>query len=64
MAGAATEQELALLQRLRRDEMTESLARLDEHAWDLARAVLRELAARQNYPMNSRNKRNSREARP
>lgn len=50
----ATEQELALLARLRTDEMVESLAALDEHAWVLARAVLRELAARQNYPMNAR----------
>jgi hypothetical protein len=54
MAANPSDMELALLQRLRADEMIESLTRLDEHAWDLARAVLRELAARQNYPMNTR----------
>jgi hypothetical protein len=59
--AAPSEMELALLQRLRADEMVESLTRLDAHAWDLARAVLRELAARQNYPMNTRKQQTQRE---
>jgi hypothetical protein len=54
MAGNATEQELILLARLRADEMVESLSRLDEHGWVLARAVLHELALRRMYSMDPR----------
>jgi hypothetical protein len=58
MAGAIpiapTEQEMALLQRLRADEMTAFLTELDEHGWSMARAVLRSLAERRAYPMNNK----------
>jgi hypothetical protein len=57
MAGAIpiapTEQEMALLQRLRADEMVAFLTGLDEHGWKMARAVLRSLAERRAYPMNN-----------
>lgn len=59
MVDAATEQEMALLQRLRRDEMVEFLTGLDEHGWSMARAVLRSLASRRNYPMNNRQQQNA-----
>jgi hypothetical protein len=52
--AAPSEMELALLDRLRVDQMTESLTLLDEHGWALARAVLHELALRRAYPMNNR----------
>jgi hypothetical protein len=58
MAGAIpiapTEQEMALLVRLQRDDMVRFLTELDEHGWVLARAVLREIAGRRNYPMNNK----------
>lgn len=58
MAGAIpirlTDAEMALFQRLKRDEMTAFLAELDEHGWMMARAVLKELASRKAYPMNNR----------
>jgi hypothetical protein len=58
MAGAIpirpTEQEMALLARLQRDDMVRFLTELDEHGWSMARAVLRSLAERRNYPMNNK----------
>jgi hypothetical protein len=58
MAGAIpirpTEQELALLRRLQADDMVRFLTEMDEHGWALARAVLREISSRKNYPMNNR----------
>jgi 5S rRNA maturation endonuclease (ribonuclease M5) len=64
MAGAIpiqlTEQELAMLARLQRDEMVRFLTELDEHGWSMARAVLRSLAERRNYPMNNKTKREKR----
>jgi hypothetical protein len=45
---------MALLQRLRADEMVAFLTELDEHGWKMARAVLRSLAERRAYPMNNR----------
>jgi hypothetical protein len=60
MAGAIpirpTEQELALFRRLQQDDWIQFLTELDEHGWTLARAVLREIASRRNYPMNNRDK--------
>lgn len=61
MAGAIpirlTDAEMALFQRLQRDEMVRFLTELDEHGWAMARAVLKELASRKNYPMNNRDRR-------
>lgn len=60
MAGAIpislTDAEMALFARLQRDEMVRFLTELDEHGWAMARAVLRELAARRKYPMNNKPK--------
>ena len=60
MAGAIpislTDAEMALFQRLKRDEMTAFLTELDEHGWVLARAVLKELASRRTYPMNNKSR--------
>jgi hypothetical protein len=57
MAGAIpiklTDAELALFARMKRDEIDRFLTELDEHGWELARAVLREIASRRNYPMNN-----------
>jgi hypothetical protein len=57
----ASDLEMALLARLRQDDMIESLTRLDEHGWAMARAVLHELAARRTFPMNNRKQRTARE---
>jgi hypothetical protein len=48
MAGAIqlTDAEMALFERMKRDEMTAFLTELDEHGWVMARAVLAELARR------------------
>jgi hypothetical protein len=60
MAGAIpiklTDAELLLFARMKRDEIDRFLTELDEHGWELARAVLREIASRRNYPMNNRDK--------
>jgi hypothetical protein len=60
MAGAIpitlTDAELALFARMKRDEIDRFLTELDEHGWTLARAVLKEIASRRNYPMNNRDK--------
>lgn len=61
MAGAIpirlTDAEEALWRRMERDEINRFLTELDEHGWMMARAVLRELASRKQYPMNNKAKR-------
>jgi hypothetical protein len=61
MAGAIpirpSEQELALLRRLQADDMVKFLTEMDEHGWMLARAVLREISSRRNYPMDTKARR-------
>jgi hypothetical protein len=58
MAGAIpirlTDAEAALFERMKRDEIERFLMELDEHGWMMARAVLKELASRRQYPMNNR----------
>jgi hypothetical protein len=53
VTGNASDLEMALLARLRQDDMIESLTRLDEHGWAMARAVLHELAVRRTFPMDN-----------